>query len=236
MNQINFGSFLKRNQTYKSIYDGFDKLFNLLFVSALDYRHQIDLHLNQGPSSLLDEKKQQLFSCMEDILSRIEEPYAAEVQAAFDAFKKQHGNDKPVHAPVEFQQLLESFLEFVKKQTKTPPPQEQPNLFVVPSFLSHIYQITSLGISLDVRRNQIIFSDSRLSLQDKSDLIRLLFRLEKDSDNFFLKVDARDNLQNQGLGQTGMISLVDEYKKAIMGAYAVYMGKLYLAHGPSADR
>jgi hypothetical protein len=120
---MDFGSFLKSNQTYKSIYDGFDKLFNRLFVTALDYRHQIDLHLNQEPSNLLDEKKQQLFSCMEDILSRIEEPYAAEVQAAFDAFKQQHGNDKPiVHAPLEFQQLLESFLEFVKNQTKTPPP------------------------------------------------------------------------------------------------------------------
>jgi hypothetical protein len=86
--------------------------------------------LNQEPSNLLDEKKPQLFSCMEDLLSRIEEPYAAEVQAAFDAFKQQHGNDKPVHAPVEFQQLLESFLEVVKNQTKTPPPHRNNRIFL----------------------------------------------------------------------------------------------------------
>ena len=132
---------------------------------------------------------------------------------------------------------MESFLEVVKNQTNTPPPpQEQPNLFVAPSFLSHIYQIPSLGISLDVRRNQIIFSDSRLSPQDKSDLIRLVVRLQKDSDNFFLKVDVRDNLQNQGLGQTGTSSLVNNYKEAIMGAYAVYMGQLSGVHGPSTER
>ena len=119
---MDFAVFLKRNQTYKSICDGFSELFNLLFVTALGYRHQIDLHLNQEPLNLLDEKKQQLFSCMEDILSRIEEPYAAEVQAAFDAFKQQHGNDKPVHAPVDFQQLLDAFLEVVANQIKTPPP------------------------------------------------------------------------------------------------------------------
>jgi hypothetical protein len=60
--------------------------------------------------------------------------------------------------------------------------------------------------------------------------------LQKDSDNFFLKVDVRDNLQNQGLRQTGTISLVDAYKEAIMGAYAVYMGQLSGVTGPSAER
>jgi hypothetical protein len=60
--------------------------------------------------------------------------------------------------------------------------------------------------------------------------------LQKDSDNFFLKVDVRDNLQNQGLGQTGTSSLVNNYKEAIMGAYAVYMGQLSGVHGPSTER
>jgi hypothetical protein len=239
---IPFAVFLKRNQTYQSICDGFSEPFNLLFVKALDYCHQIDLHL-KNKSNFSDEEKenfQRIADACEYLGSEVnqnDEQYFKDIKNAFDAFTQKHKNDEPVYSLLEFQQILESFLEVVKNQTKTPPPpQEQPNLFVAPSFLSHIYQIPSLGISLDVRRNQIIFSDSRLSPQDKSDLIRLVVRLQKDSDNFFLKVDVRDNLQNQGLGQTGTSSLVNNYKEAIMGAYAVYMGQLSGVHGPSTER
>jgi hypothetical protein len=223
-----FWVFFKKNQAYKSICDRFSEPFNLLFVKALDYYHQIDLHLKNKSNFSEEEKEnfQRIADACEYLgseVNRNDEKYFKDIKNAFNAFTQQHKNDKPVYSRLEFQQLLESFLEVVEKQINPRPPQEQPNLFVVPSFLSHIYQIPSLGISLDVRRNQIIFSDSRLSPQDKSDLIRLVVRLQKDSDNFFLKVDVRDNLQNQGLRQTGTISLVDAYKEAIMGAYAMFL-------------
>ena len=118
---VPFGSFLKKDETYKSICDGFSERFNLLLVKALDYLHQIDLHMMQQKEQL-DSELEKLSACIDYILPFVEETYQEEVLAAFDAFKQQHGNDKPVHAPLEFQQLLESFLEFVKNQTKTPPP------------------------------------------------------------------------------------------------------------------
>ena len=81
----------------------------------------------------------------------------------------------------------------------------------------------------------ITFSASALSQTDRESLSNLINFLQKDSENC-LRGDQREPLPNQGLGQTGTSSLVDAYKEAIMGAYAVYMGELSLAHGPSAER
>lgn len=217
-----FRDFLQNNSAYGGLCDSFfAKPFHGLLITALDYCHQMDLHLNQGQSNLLDEKKQQLFSCMEDILSRIEEPYAAEVQAAFDAFKQQHGNDKPVHAPVEFQQLLDAFLEVVANQIKTPPPTGTTgSVFFL--FLEERFS----GLVSAIREDQCLTS------VDKTALSFFILVLSRDS------VDQSLDLTNRGLFESQGIQnpAVSEYMDALRGAYAVYMGELSLAHGPSAEK
>jgi hypothetical protein len=209
MDQMDFGSFLERNQKYKKVFDGLSERFNLFFVTALDYCHQIDLHLNQGPSNLLDEKKQQLFSCMEDILSRIEEPYAAEVQAAFDEFKEKHGNDEPVHGPLEFQQILESFLEFLEKKINPPPPQEQQDRFSFPWFLRE--RFSGLVSAIE--------EDQRLTIMDKRALsFFILGVLSRDSVGPSLDLTNRGFFGPQGIQNPA----VSQYMDALRGAYALY--------------
>ena len=124
---VPFGTFLQNDKTYQSICDGFSKRFNLLLVKALDYCHQIDLHLN-NKSDFSDEEKEN-FQCIADaceyLKSRVKQndkEALKRIETAFAEFKQKHGKDKPVHAPVEFQQILEAFLEVVEKQIKTPPP------------------------------------------------------------------------------------------------------------------
>jgi hypothetical protein len=126
---VPFGSFLKKDETYKSICDGFSERFNLLFITVLDYCHQMDLHLDlhlmqqqTEQSEELDSAQEKLLACMNYILPHVEETYQDEVQAAFDAFKDRHQNDKPACLLSEFQQLLDAFLEVVANQIKTPPP------------------------------------------------------------------------------------------------------------------
>ncbi len=97
---------------------------------------------------------------------------------------------------------------------------EQQNLLIVPSFLAYITQIPSMRIRLDVSGNRIIFSDPSLSKQERINLFKLILWLTKDSDDFFLGVNAGGDLPNQDLGQTGNL-----YREAIMAAYAMYRGK-----------
>ena len=220
---IPFGTFLQKDEKYQLICEGFSERFNLLLVKALDYCHQIDLHLN-NKSDFSDEEKEN-FQCIADaceyLKSRVKQndkEALKRIETAFAEFKQKHGKDKPVHAPVEFQQILDAFLEVVEKQIKTPPPpQEQPNLFVVPSFLTYLSRTQSRLLT------SITFSASALSQEDRAGLSELMRFLQEDSENF-LRGDARDNLPNQGLGQIGTRSPVDAYKEAIMAAYAVYMG------------
>jgi hypothetical protein len=126
MDQMNFGSFLERNQKYKKICDGFSERFNLLFVTALDYFHQVELHTMQqqiGPfdSEELESAKEILSKCLGYILPHVEATYADEVHEALAEFKQQHKNDKPVHELSEFRGLLEAFLGVVENQINPPP-------------------------------------------------------------------------------------------------------------------
>ena len=118
---VPFGTFLQNDKTYQSICDGFSEPFNCLFVTALDYLHQMDLHMMQQKEQL-DSELEKLSACIDYILPCVEETYQEEVQAAFDAFKDSHKNDKPACSLSEFQQILDAFLEVVEKQINTPPP------------------------------------------------------------------------------------------------------------------
>jgi hypothetical protein len=160
---------------------------------------------------------------MEDILSRIEEPYAAEVQAAFDAFKQQHGNDKPiVHAPLEFQQLLESFLEFVEKQINPRSPQEQQVRLPFDKFL----QERVLGLLGAI--------EQRLTDENKGQLSLVRTILERDGllqrTRFLGGAQHQSlNLTNTGLEEIGVNPeciknpVTFGYIDALRGAYAMFL-------------
>jgi hypothetical protein len=227
-----FRDFLKNHSLYKGLYYSlFSKPFCDRLVIALELRHQMDLHLSteslqvsEKVKKLLETQKEGLSVSIEYILSQVEEGYAAQIYTAFNAFKKAHPDGQSILSPKELIDGLNVFLSSVLEQIQRnfPPTHEQANLFTVRPFLSYIYKIPSLGISLDVRRNQIIFSDPRLSRQDVFQLVELIVWLKKDSENF-LRGDQREPLPNQGLGQTETSSLVDAYKEAIMGAYAMFL-------------
>ena len=227
---MDFGSFLKKDETYKSICDGFSKRFNLIFVTALDYCHQMDLHLMQQQteqSEELDSAQQKLLACMNCIWSRIEKSYALQVLAAFEEFKDRHQNDKPACSLLEFQQRLESFLEAVEKQINTPPPQEQQAPFSFPWFLQE--RFSGLVSAIE--------EDQRLTIEDRDALSFFILVLGRDS------VDQTIDLTNKGFfGPQGIQNpdpavsqymdafgsqgtqnpAVLEYMNALRGAYAVY--------------
>jgi hypothetical protein len=226
MDQMNFGSFLERNQKYKQVFDGLSEPFNLFFVTALDYCHQIDLHLMQQQTGQLDSEElqsaQQILSkCMDYILPHVEATYAREVYEAFDAFKQQHGKDKPVYSLSEFRGRSEAFLGVVENQINPRPTQEQQS-WRFAWFLKERFSglVRAIG------------EDQDLNSKDRNALSFFILVLSRDS------VDQGIDLTNRGVfGPQGIQNpVMSEYMDALRGAYAVYMGELSLAHGPSTER
>jgi hypothetical protein len=227
MDQMDFGSFLKKNQAYKSICDRFSEPFNRLFVTALNYFHQVELHTMQqqtGPfdSEELESAKEILSECLGYILPHVEATYADEVHEALAEFKQQHKNDKPVHELSEFRGLLESFLEFLEKKINPPPPPQEQQAWGFAWFLEKRFS----GLA------QAIGNDSRLTNEDRNQLSFFILVLSRDS------VDQGIDLTNRGVfGPEGIQKTVMfKYIEALRGAYAVYMGELPLARGPSIER
>ena len=125
MTNMDFGSFLTSNQAYKSIWHGSSERFDIFFITALDYCHKMDFHLMQQQteqSEELDSAQQKLSACMNYIRPHVEETYQDEVEAAFDAFKQKHGNDRPILTLPELMRHLDAFLVIVAREI---PPQEQ---------------------------------------------------------------------------------------------------------------
>ena len=229
MTNMDFGSFLENTTAYQSICDGFSERFNLLFVTALDYCHQMDLHLKQQPSNALGEKQKALFGLNRYILSQVEGAYALAVLAAFDAFKDSHKNDKPACSLLEFQQRLESFLEAVEKQINTPPPQEQQAPFSFPWFLQERF----FGLV------SAIEEDKRLTSEDKNQLFFIKLILDRDgtlqqnSSLAGLQPQSIDLTNSSLFGPQGIQNpVVSQYMDALRGAYAVYMGELLSRPSP----
>jgi hypothetical protein len=124
-----FRDFLQNNSAYGGLCGSFfAKPFHGLLITAFEFRHQIELHLkSQQISSELSERKDDLFGCMEFILSHVEETYASEVRAAFDAFKKAHQNDEPIFSLQELNAGLDFFLKSVfELEGNSPPPHKHP--------------------------------------------------------------------------------------------------------------
>ena len=232
MTNMDFGSFLENTTAYKSICDGFSERFNLIFVTALDYCHQMDLHMMQQQteqSEELDSAQQKLLACMNCIWSRIEKSYALQVLAAFEEFKDRHQNDKPACSLLEFQQRLESFLEAVEKQINTPPPQEQQAPFSFPWFLQERF----FGLV------SAIEEDKRLTSEDKNQLFFIKLILDRDgtlqqnSSLAGLQPQSIDLTNSSLFGPQGIQNpVVSQYMDALRGAYAVYMGELLSRPSP----
>jgi hypothetical protein len=236
---IPFGSFLERNQKYKQVCGGFSEPFNLLLVTALDYCHQIDLHLMQQQTGQLDseelESAQQILSnCMDYILPHVEETYAEEVYEAFDAFKQQHGNDEPVSSLSEFRGLSEAFLGVVEKERNSPlptNPQEQ-NLFL--NHLSQKHPALSWRF--------ILFAES-LTPDERNlfDFFIKLLDLDKEMGFSYnlqpLTTNSTDRRSSEMLEITNAEnSSLSDLMDALRRAYVVYRLELSLAHGPSIER
>ena len=221
---ISFAVFLKRNQTYQSICDGFSEPFNGLFVKALDYYHQIDLHLMQQQTGQLDseelESAQQILSnllsnCMDYILPHVEETYADEMYEAFDAFKQKHKNDEPVYELLEFQQILEAFLGVVEREKNSAPPPPPP-----PTFINYLSQAHSRLLT------SITCSVMSLSQEDRKILFNLMNSLQRESMRILKGTEQnildQTAISQRAISQRYMSDSGKEYHSAILQAYTVY--------------
>ncbi len=226
-----FRDFLQNNSAYGGLCDSFfAKPFNCLFVTALDYCHQMDLHLKQQPSDALGEKQKALFGLNRYILSHVEVPYASAVLAAFDAFKDRHQNDKPACSLLEFQQRLESFLEAVEKQINTPPPpQEQQDPFSFPLFLKDRFP----NLVNAIEQDQDLTNEDR----DQLSFIELILdrdRISQQNNSLGgLQLQSIDLTNSSLFGPQGIQNpAVFKYMDDLRGAYAVYMGELLSRPSP----
>jgi len=211
---VPFGTFLQNDKTYQSICDGFSEPFNCLFVTALDYLHQIDLHMMQQKEQL-DSELEKLSACIDYILPFVEETYQEEVRAAFDAFKQKHKNDEPVYELLEFQQILEAFLGVVEREKNSVPPPPPP-----PTFINYLSQAHSRLLT------SITCSVMSLSQEDRKILFNLMNSLQRESMRILKGTEQnildQTAISQRAISQRDMSDSGKEYHSAILQAYTVY--------------